>query len=88
MRIKIVLISQGVSFMGNSIQKNLESAGYDVVRVDPEVKQLSEYKDDTDIFVFYLGKFVSEIISRTFVLKKINFYFFWEHLTNWTWLHN
>ena len=71
MRIKIVLISQGVSFMGNSIQKNLESAGYDVVRVDPEVKQLSEYKDDTDIFVFYLGKFVSEIPETLVYLKDI-----------------
>ena len=71
MRIKIVLISQGVSFMGNSIQKNLESAGYDVVRVDPEVKQLSEYKDDTDIFVFYLGKFVSEIPETLVYLKDV-----------------
>ena len=57
--------------MGNSIQKNLESAGYDVVRVDPEVKQLSEYKDDTDIFVFYLGKFVSEIPETLVYLKDI-----------------
>ena len=71
MRIKIVLISQGVSFMGNSIQKNLESSGYDVVRVDPEVKQLAEYKDDTDIFVFYLGKYVSEIPETLVYLKDI-----------------
>ncbi len=71
MRIKIVLISQGVSFMGNSIQKNLESAGYDVVRVDPEVKQIAEYKDDTDIFVFYLGKFVSEIPETLVYLKDV-----------------
>lgn len=71
MRIKIVLISQGVSFMGNSIQKNLESAGYDVVRVDPEVKQIAEYKDDTDIFVFYLGKYVSEIPETLVYLKDV-----------------
>ena len=57
--------------MGNSIQKNLESAGYDVVRVDPEVKLLSEYKDDTDLFVFYLGKFVSEIPETLVYLKDI-----------------
>ncbi|MBR1729439.1 MAG: response regulator [Selenomonadaceae bacterium] len=71
MRTKIVLISQGVSFMGNSIQKNLESAGYDVIRVDPEVKQLAEYKDDTDLFVFYLGKFVSDIPETLVYLKDI-----------------
>ncbi|MBR1396609.1 MAG: response regulator [Selenomonadaceae bacterium] len=71
MRTKIVLISQGVSFMGNSIQKNLESAGYDVIRVDPEVKQLVEYKDETELFVFYLGKFVSEIPETLVYLKDI-----------------
>ena len=71
MRTKIMLISQGVSFMGNSIQKNLESAGYDVVRVDPEVTQLAEYKDDIDILVFYLGKFVSEIPETLVYLKDI-----------------
>ena len=71
MRTKILLISQGVSFMGNSIQKNLESAGYDVTRIDPEVKEIVQYKDDTDIFVFYLGKFVSEIPETLVYLKDI-----------------
>ena len=71
MRTKILFISQGVSFMGNSIQKNLESAGYDVVRVDPEVKLLSEEKDDTSIFVFYLGKFIEEIPEVLVYLKDI-----------------
>ncbi len=71
MRTKILLISQGVSFMGNSIQKNLESAGYDVTRVDPEVKEIVHHKDDTDIFVFYLGKFVAEIPETLVYLKDI-----------------
>lgn len=57
--------------MGNSIQKNLESAGYDVTRIDPEVKEIVQYKDDTDIFVFYLGKFVSEIPETLVYLKDI-----------------
>ena len=71
MKTKIVLISQGVSFMGNSIQKNLESAGYEVIRVDPEVKQITEYKDDTELFLFYLGKFVSEIPETLVYLKDV-----------------
>ena len=57
--------------MGNSIQKNFESAGYEVVRVDPEVKQLAEYKDDAELFVFYLGKFVAEIPETLVYLKDI-----------------
>ncbi len=71
MRTKILFISQGVSFMGNSIQKNLESAGYEVTRVDPVVEQLSEYKDDISIFVFYLGKFLEDIPEVLVYLKDV-----------------
>ena len=39
---KILFISQGVSFMGNSIQRNLEVAGYEVTRIDPVVEQISK----------------------------------------------
>ena len=57
--------------MGNSIQKNLESAGYEVTRVDPVVEQLSEYKDDISIFVFYLGKFLEDIPEVLVYLKDV-----------------
>ena len=71
MRTQILFISQGVSFMGNSIQKNLESAGYDVVRVDPVVEEISGQKDDISIFVFYLGKFVEDIPEVLVYLKDV-----------------
>ena len=61
MRTKILFISQGVSFMGNSIQKNLESAGYDVIHVNPTVEEISDCKDEVSLMVFYLGKFVEDI---------------------------
>ena len=71
MRTQILFISQGVSFMGNSIQKKLESAGYDVVRVDPVVEDISAQKDDISIFVFYLGKFVEDIPEVLVYLKDV-----------------
>lgn len=71
MRTEILFITQGVSFMGNSIQKNLESAGYDVVRVDPVVEEISAQKDDISIFVFYLGKFVEDIPEVLVYLKDV-----------------
>ena len=71
MRTQILFITQGVSFMGNSIQKNFESAGYDVVRVDPVVEDISAQKDDIAIFVFYLGKFVEDIPEVLVYLKDV-----------------
>ena len=71
MRTQILFISQGVSFMGNSIQKNLEGAGYEVVRVDPVVEEISAKKDDISIFVFYLGKFVEDSPEVLVYLKDV-----------------
>lgn len=69
MKNKIVLITKGVSFMGNSIQKNLETAGYEVERVEPAIESLIACKDRSDLFIFFLGNFVLEI-SETLVYLK------------------
>ena len=71
MKTKILFISQGFSFMGNSIQKNFESAGYEVIHVDPEVAQIAEYKDEITIFVFFLGKFIEENPETLVYLKDV-----------------
>ena len=57
--------------MGNSIQKNFESAGYDVIHVNPTVEEISECKDEIEIMVFYLGKFVEDIPDVWVYLKDI-----------------
>ncbi|MBQ9441521.1 MAG: response regulator [Selenomonadaceae bacterium] len=57
--------------MGNSIQKKLEGAGYEVVRVDPVVEEISAKKDDISIFVFYLGKFVEDSPEVLVYLKDV-----------------
>ncbi len=73
MTTKILFISQGFSFMGNSIQKNLEKAGYAVVRIDPTIEELAEQKDIGNLFVFYLGKFIEDIPKFLAYLKDLCF---------------
>jgi CheY-like chemotaxis protein len=69
MSTKIILITQGFSFMGNSIQKSLEKAGYEVVRINTEVEELSEQRNNANILIFYLGKFIEDIPQFLVYLK-------------------
>ena len=68
---KILLITQGFSFMGNSVQKTLEKAGYEVIRIDPAIDEFMEHKREVDIIVFYLGKFIEEMPEFLEYLKGI-----------------
>lgn len=67
----IVLITKGVSFMSNSIQKNLETAGYEVIRAEPDIESLTACKDRSDLFLFYLGNFVLDISETLVYLKDL-----------------
>ena len=57
--------------MGNSIQRNLEVAGYKVTRIDPIVEQIAAQKDKFELMAFYLGKFVEDIPDFLVYLKDI-----------------
>lgn len=71
MATKILLISNGFSFMANSIQKNLEKAQYEVIRIDPTVEELAAQKSNVNIIVFYLGKFVEDITNFLVYMKDV-----------------
>lgn len=71
MSTKILLIMHGFSFMGNSVQKNLEKAGYEVIKINTKVEELSEQKDNADIMVFYLGNFIEDIPDFLVYLKDV-----------------
>ena len=58
---KVVMISDGTSFMVNAIIKNLQEAGYEVTRVDPRISEINQSKGNAGIFVFYLGDYVTDI---------------------------
>ena len=68
---KVLLITQGFSFMGNSIQKTLEKAGYEIIRIDPVLDQLIDAKKEVNIIAFYLGKFIEEIPEFLEYLRSI-----------------
>ena len=57
---KAILIRNGASFMVNAVQKNLESAGYEVLPVNASVAAVNEKRAEAEILVFYLGEFVSK----------------------------
>ena len=69
MATKIMLITQGFSFMGNSIQKSLEKAGYEIIRVNTDVEELAKNKDNANVLIFYLGKFIEDIPQFLVYLK-------------------
>ena len=71
MNTKILFISEGMSFMVNAIEKNLQDAGYELVHIRPTVADLTEHKDEAELFIFYLGKFVSDIPEVLVYLKDV-----------------
>ena len=71
MKTKILLISQGMSFMVNAIEKNLQDAGYEVVRIDPKISEMTKHKEDAKLFLFFLGSYVSEIPEVLVYLKDV-----------------
>ncbi len=68
---RILFISQGSSFMGNSIQKKLESFGFDITHIEPIDEELIEGKNAADVFVFCLGKFIDDTPKFLFRLEDI-----------------
>jgi CheY-like chemotaxis protein len=71
MSTKILLITQGFSFMGNSIQKSLEKSDYTVLRINTEVEELADQKDRAGLIIFYLGKFIEDIPNFLVYLKDV-----------------
>ena len=68
---KVLLISQGMSFMVNAIEKNLHDAGYEVVRIDPKISEMAKHKGDARLILFFLGSYVSEIPEVLVYLKDV-----------------
>lgn len=59
----ILFISSGTSFMVNAVRKNLKAAGFNLIDVTPTMEEIDAHAEDTDLYVFFLGDFVSQIPS-------------------------
>ncbi len=68
---KVMMIRNGASFMVNAIQKNLEEAGYSVFAVDTTVAAVNAQKKETNLFILYLGDYISEASDLLVYLKDL-----------------
>ena len=57
---RITIISEGLAFITGALSKNLQQAGFEVNVVAPKVKEVNEYRNQTDIFLVYAGEYVSK----------------------------
>ncbi len=68
---KLLIISNGSTFMVEAIEKNLKAAGFDVIKCEPKIKDLKEKLDDVEIVLVYLGDYVDEARDAFVYLKDI-----------------
>lgn len=68
---KILLISEGSTFMVDAIVKNLNEGGFEVIKCAPVIKELKEHEDDAEIFLIYLGDYVETRSEDMVYLKDI-----------------
>ncbi len=57
---KLLLVSQGSTFMVDAIAKNLAGVGFQVTKAAPEVKELKDGVEGCDIILLYLGDYIEE----------------------------
>ncbi|MBQ7515648.1 MAG: response regulator [Schwartzia sp.] len=68
---KVMMIRNGMSFVVNALEKKLEEAGYSVVSVDATVEAVNAGRKGIDIFLLYLGDFVSNASELLVFLKDL-----------------
>ena len=68
---KVLFLSSGISFMVNAMDNSLQEAGYKLIHIGPSIEEINAHRDDADLYLFYLGKFVSEISDVLVYLKDI-----------------
>ena len=71
MKKKILLIHKGKSFMLNTIVKNLVDSGYEVVQAAPDTEEIAAHKDETELFLMYLGDYVDSAAGALVYIKDI-----------------
>ncbi len=67
----ILLISSGSTFMVDALSKNLNEAGVNVTKAEPNINELEKYKNSPNIFLFYLGSYVEDIKDVLVYLKDM-----------------
>ena len=68
---KLLLISEGNTFMVNAIDKNLVESGYEPIHLAPRMNQINEHSNEADLIIFYLGNLDDEYTKALVFLKDI-----------------
>lgn len=68
---RITIISEGLAFITEALSKNLKQAGFEVNIAAPKIKDVTEYREQTDIFLIYAGDYVSGCTDFFVYLKDI-----------------
>ena len=71
MATKILLVSEGSTFMVDAIAKNLTEGGFDVIKCEPIIKELKAYENDADIVLIYLGAYIENRYEDMVYLKDV-----------------
>ena len=71
MKKNIVFITEGKSFIVNAIIKNLKEENYEITQIEPEVKEINAHRHEAQVFIFYLGEFISDATESLVYLKDL-----------------
>ncbi|MCR5784478.1 MAG: response regulator [Eubacterium sp.] len=66
-----LFISRGAGFMAGTITSTLKKAGFDVISCEPEIKELNEKKDSSDLVIIYLGDYLAEAKDALIFLSDV-----------------
>ena len=68
---RISIISEGQTFMTETLSKNLQQAGFEVTVIAANVDDVERYREQTDFFLDYAGEYVSRCRSLFVYLKDV-----------------
>lgn len=68
MKKNVLFITQGKTFMANTIERNLQESNYNVIRLEPALSEMAEHKDEADLIVFLLGSFIDDNMISNFLV--------------------
>ncbi len=71
MESNILIISHGSSFMTNALVSSLKKTGFNSTVVEPDIKAVGQYRQDTDIYIFYSGEYVFEQTDILVYMKDV-----------------
>ncbi len=67
----LLLISSGSTFMVDALSNGLKDVGINVIKTQPKINELEQFKDGPEVFLFYLGSYIEDISNVLVYLKDM-----------------